>query len=102
MSAPPSQTTFQFPDSGRGGEKPTLGRQGTMDSSMSIASAVPSASHFVGPALAQDDVGTFNGGSYRISHRNSNTILTLQLAMGCPLTAKPGKLLTSPFQKTSS
>ena len=39
----------------------------------------------------QDDVGTFNGGSYRISHRDTNTILTLQLAMGCPITAKPGK-----------
>jgi hypothetical protein len=35
-------------------------------------------------------VGTFNGGSYRISHRDTNSILTLQLAMGCPLTVKPG------------
>jgi len=40
-----------------------------------------------------DDVGTFNGGSYRISHRDSNTLLTLQLAMGCPLTAKPGAMV---------
>lgn len=40
-----------------------------------------------------DDVGTFNGGSYRISHRDSNTIVTLQLAMGCPLTAKPGAMI---------
>ena len=30
-----------------------------------------------------DDVGTFNGGSYRVSHRTTNSILTLQLAMGC-------------------
>lgn len=37
-----------------------------------------------------DDVGTFNGGSYRISHRDTNSVLTIQLAMGCPLTAKPG------------
>jgi hypothetical protein len=51
----------------------------------------PSASHFVGASTTQDDVGTFNGGSYRISHRDTNTILTLQLAMGCPLTVKPGK-----------
>jgi hypothetical protein len=50
----------------------------------------PSAAHFVGASTTQDDVGTFNGGSYRISHRDTNTILTLQLAMGCPLTAKPG------------
>lgn len=43
-------------------------------------------------STTQDDVGTFNGGSYRISHRDSNTIITLQLAFGCPLIAKPGKL----------
>ncbi|KAK8073625.1 TRAP-like protein [Apiospora phragmitis] len=40
-----------------------------------------------------DDVGQFNGGSYRISHRDSNSIITLQLAMGCPLDAKPGVLI---------
>jgi uncharacterized protein (TIGR00266 family) len=40
-----------------------------------------------------DDVGTFNGGSYRISHRDSNTILTIQLAMGCPMQAKPGAMI---------
>ena len=45
----------------------------------------------------QDDVGTFNGGSYRISHRDTNTILTLQLAMGCPITAKPGKPQPYPY-----
>ena len=41
-----------------------------------------------GPAL--DDVGTFNGGSYRVSHRDTNSVLTIQLAMGCPLVARPG------------
>lgn len=47
--------------------------------------------NFVGAqSTSADDVGTFNGGSYRISHRDSNTIMTLQLAFGCPLTAKPG------------
>jgi len=45
------------------------------------------------PATNPDDVGTFNGGSYRISHRDTNTILTLQLAMGCPMTAKPGAMI---------
>lgn len=54
----------------------------------------PAAAHFVGAGATQDDVGTFNGGSYRISHRDSNTILTMQLAMGCPLVAKPGTALT--------
>lgn len=53
----------------------------------------PSAEHFIGPSANQDDIGTFNGGSYRISHRDSNTILTIQLAMGCPVTAKPGAMV---------
>lgn len=53
----------------------------------------PPAGQFVGAgATNQDDVGTFNGGSYRISHRDTNSLLTVQLAMGCPLVAKPGKL----------
>ena len=56
----------------------------------------PAAGHFVGAMATQDDIGTFNGGSYRISHRDSNTILTLQLAMGCPLNAKPGTLFQFP------
>ncbi|CAK7275314.1 hypothetical protein SEPCBS57363_006618 [Sporothrix epigloea] len=46
-----------------------------------------------GAAADTDDVGTFNGGSYRISHRDCNTILTIQLAIGCPLTAKPGVMI---------
>lgn len=50
----------------------------------------PSQTHFVGVGTTQDDVGTFNGGSYRISHRDTNTVLTIQLAMGCPVFAKPG------------
>ncbi|KAI4130488.1 MAG: hypothetical protein LQ338_001719 [Usnochroma carphineum] len=53
----------------------------------------PAPAHFTGASATQDDIGTFNGGSYRISHRDSNTILTLQLAMGCPITAKPGMAL---------
>lgn len=56
----------------------------------------PAPAHFTGATATQDDVGTFNGGSYRISHRDSNTILTLQLAMGCPLNAKPGMFAQDP------
>lgn len=41
--------------------------------------------------LLPDDVGTFNGGSFRISHRDTNSIITFQLAPECPLTVKPGK-----------
>jgi uncharacterized protein (AIM24 family) len=57
-------------------------------------SGASAPSQFVGAgATQQDDVGTFNGGSYRISHRDTNSILTLQLAMGCPITAKPGIMI---------
>jgi hypothetical protein len=56
-----------------------------------LFAGAPPAGHFVGANTTQDDVGTFNGGSYRISHRDTNTILTLQLAFGCPLSVKPGK-----------
>lgn len=55
---------------------------------------VPEGEQFVGvQATSSDDVGTFNGGSYRISHRDSNSIITIQLAMGCPLTVKPGAMI---------
>jgi hypothetical protein len=55
---------------------------------------VPQGGGFVGvQGSTQDDVGTFNGGSYRISHRDTNSILTIQLAMGCPITAKPGVMI---------
>ncbi|EPS36220.1 hypothetical protein H072_10259 [Dactylellina haptotyla CBS 200.50] len=44
-------------------------------------------------AISQELVGQFNGGSYRIDHRDSNTILTMNLAHGCPVTAKPGAMV---------
>ena len=53
----------------------------------------PPQGHFTGASATVDDVGTFNGGSYRISHRDSNTIATIQLAVGCPLEAKPGTMI---------
>lgn len=58
-----------------------------------LSQASVPASPFVGAVATNDDVGTFNGGSYRISHRDCNTILTIQLAMGCPLGAKPGAMI---------
>ncbi|PWY92774.1 DUF124-domain-containing protein [Aspergillus heteromorphus CBS 117.55] len=49
---------------------------------------------FVGAtSTSGDDIGTFNGGSYRISHRDTNTLLTIQLAVGCPLQARPGIMI---------
>ncbi|KAI9826670.1 MAG: hypothetical protein M1819_007304 [Sarea resinae] len=70
-------------------------RQTTFNSNViaQMPGGAPPAGHFVGAGATQDDVGTFNGGSFRISHRDSNTVLTLQLAMGCPVTAKPGVML---------
>ncbi|PNP43836.1 hypothetical protein TGAMA5MH_04118 [Trichoderma gamsii] len=53
----------------------------------------PQPAQFVGAVSTTDDVGTFNGGSYRISHRDSNTILTIQLANGAPIHAKPGAMV---------
>lgn len=45
-------------------------------------------------------MGTFNGGSYRVSHRDTNSIVTIQLAMGCPLTVKPGLFFFYPSFRT--
>ncbi|KAI1129130.1 tryptophan RNA-binding attenuator protein-like domain-containing protein [Nemania abortiva] len=58
-----------------------------------MSAGAPAPGQFAGASATMDDVGTFNGGSYRISHRDCNTIVTIQLAMGCPLTARPGVLI---------
>ncbi|KAF1989751.1 DUF124-domain-containing protein [Aulographum hederae CBS 113979] len=71
--------------------QPQLQQQPTMQSQM--PGGAPAAGHFTGAMATQDDVGTFNGGSYRISHRDSNTILTVQLAVGAPIQAKPGAMI---------
>ncbi|KAF4631306.1 hypothetical protein G7Y89_g6833 [Cudoniella acicularis] len=70
-------------------EKPAL----DTSEPLNLDHGAPAAEHFVGASTTQDDVGTFNGGSYRISHRDSNSIVTIQLAMGCPLTVKPGAMI---------
>ncbi|MCJ1482151.1 hypothetical protein MMC06_002313 [Schaereria dolodes] len=108
QSAPPTQTQFQItekiseppPDAGNVGHHQSLASfQVTPEQPLNtnqasqMSGGAPIAGHFVGAGATQDDVGTFNGGSYRISHRDSNTILTLQLAMGCPLIAKPGVMI---------
>ena len=73
-------------------EKGGHGHHQTLDTSnpANLIGGAPAAGHFVGAGAVVDDVGTFNGGSYRISHRDCNTVLTVQLAIGCPLSAKPG------------
>ncbi len=63
------------------------------DPAASLIMGAPAAGQFSGAvSTVVDDVGTFNGGSYRISHRDCNTVLTVQLAIGCPVEAKPGML----------
>ena len=62
------------------------------DDSASLRSgAAPGQAQFMGAMATTDTVGTFNGGSYRISHRDTNTILIIQLAKLAPLHAKPGE-----------
>ncbi|KAA8565181.1 hypothetical protein EYC84_010920 [Monilinia fructicola] len=82
--AGPSTNTSDYPP-----EKPALNTSLTIN----LDHGAPSAAHFVGASATQDDVGTFNGGSYRVSHRDTNSIVTIQLAMGCPLTVKPGAMI---------
>ena len=63
-----------------------------MSPHLSMPGAAPQGQFQGAGTTQQDDVGTFNGGSYRISHRDTNSILTLQLAVNCPIQAKPGQL----------
>lgn len=107
FAAPP---TYPNPDAGYPAEKTAaaaqhpqqqavnrplsqLSSQTGASAQQTAAAAAGPASAFVGAVATNDDVGTFNGGSYRISHRDCNTILTIQLAMGCPLGAKPGAMI---------
>ncbi|KAL5612165.1 hypothetical protein BROUX41_000291 [Berkeleyomyces rouxiae] len=48
---------------------------------------------FSGAHSVSDDTGVFNGGSFRISHRDTNSMLTIQLAFGAPLVARPGAMI---------
>ncbi|EEH19283.2 hypothetical protein PABG_01602 [Paracoccidioides brasiliensis Pb03] len=105
--APGGQTSPSFPPPPAGGQTsppPAGGHPQTphqqpspipekMQHALTPGGAPPQG-QFVGvQSTSADDVGTFNGGSYRISHRDTNTVLTIQLAMGCPLTAKPGAMI---------
>ncbi|KAF2840153.1 DUF124-domain-containing protein [Patellaria atrata CBS 101060] len=64
-----------------------------MNAPGALQGGAPPQQHFMGAATNQDDVGTFNGGSYRVSHRDTNSILTVQLAPGAPMIAKPGAMI---------
>jgi len=90
FAAPP---TYPHEDDGGGyaAEKQEAQQQLESDIAASMIAGAPAAGQFSGATAVVDDVGTFNGGSYRISHRDCNTILTIQLAIGCPLDARPGR-----------
>lgn len=84
QTAPATRSQFSFSN----------GQQALNDNAPgAMPGGAPAATHFVGAGATLDDVGTFNGGSYRVSHRDTNTIVTIQLAAGCPLTAKPGVMI---------
>lgn len=68
-------------------------RQTSFARQSTMPGGAPPQGQFIGAGATVDDVGTFNGGSYRISHRDTNTIVTIQLAMGCPVTVKPGAMI---------
>ncbi|RFU31844.1 hypothetical protein B7463_g4468, partial [Scytalidium lignicola] len=91
-ATPAGLPEYQAPHSAAGSYPQEKGGFDTNDKAALDHGAAP-AEHFVGASTTQDDVGTFNGGSFRISHRDSNTILTIQLAIGCPLSAKPGAMI---------
>lgn len=89
-AAPPYADVVPNPTEGFPNEK-AQSILGTVTHSRTTSNAAPM--QFQGVATTLDDVGTFNGGSFRISHRDCNTIITIQLAMGCPISAKPGVLI---------
>ncbi|OTA70563.1 DUF124-domain-containing protein [Hypoxylon sp. EC38] len=100
-AAPPYGEVVPNPPAGYPNEKAqsilgtslTHSRTGSNPAPAPTPTPAPAPTQFQGAAATIDDVGTFNGGSYRISHRDCNTIITIQLAMGCPISAKPGVLI---------
>ncbi|KAJ5538517.1 hypothetical protein N7494_007996 [Penicillium frequentans] len=88
----PSAPAFQQPAAA--GISRSESQSSSLNRMEKIPGGAPSYGDFKGTAATHDDnVGTFNGGSYRISHRDSNSLLTIQLAMGAPLIVKPGAML---------
>lgn len=78
----------QYPD-----EKASSNLKQQYNNMMHAPQASNIQQNFVGAQATSDDVGTFNGGSYRVSHRDTNSVVTIQLAAGCPLTVKPGAMV---------
>jgi len=93
MYTSPRQASFGQPPMTPGyASAPSPTPSSTLNSNRpdSMSGGAPSAAHFTSQHNV-DDVGQFNGGAYRISHRDTNTILTVQLAIGAPLHVKAGR-----------
>ena len=93
-SGAPPQQHFSSPTQPWQGQYPPTGNP-PQQSPMSSATqgAPPQAQQQQVSGAISDMLGTFDGkkGSYRIDHRDCNTLLTLQLAdMGCLVYGKPG------------
>ncbi|KAF9518277.1 hypothetical protein BS47DRAFT_331991 [Hydnum rufescens UP504] len=57
-------------------------------------SALPSSSNYpTNASTALDTNGSFQGGQYRIDHRDSNTVLRFYLQPGAEIKGKPGTML---------
>ncbi|KAJ5372556.1 Mitochondrial biogenesis protein AIM24 [Penicillium concentricum] len=69
-------------------------KQNSVIGMQKMPGGAPDYGEFSGASgTSRDDTGIFNGGSYRISHRDTNSVLTVQLAVGCPLTIRPGAMI---------
>jgi len=61
---------------------------------MSLASGPGAPSTQGGAFTIQDTIGTFEGVTYRIDHRDSNSILHFTLQPGYEVKGKPGAMVT--------
>lgn len=75
--------------------RPSISQSAPLKSNVEhLPGGAPPAGQFVGAGAANEDsTGTFNGGSYRVSHRDTNSLLTVQLAIGAPFIARPGAMI---------
>ncbi|PNS19136.1 ERAD-associated E3 ubiquitin-protein ligase doa10 [Sphaceloma murrayae] len=94
QQSPPPQIPLQHRQSAYASppQSPPLDRTTHQISNLSLSPTPVSQAPSI-PNPSSDEVGTFNGGSYRISHRSTNTLLTLQLAINCPLIVRPGVMI---------
>ncbi|TGZ82186.1 DUF124-domain-containing protein [Ascodesmis nigricans] len=89
---PPGQQGYHPPPNAGPHHPPPVTQQ-AFDPGRQSVPPTPQPTNTPSTTTITDTVGSFNGGSYRIDHRDCNTLLTLQLAHGCPVEAKPGAMV---------